>query len=78
MGHPRVESEAVPVGTAITAAFDRGIIWDREQATVAVSDSHADFFIRNLVAILAELRLAFGIFRPSAFCIIDLAAIHAM
>jgi HK97 family phage major capsid protein len=77
-GIPRVESEAVPVGTAITAAFDRGIIWDREQATVAVSDSHADFFIRNLVAILAELRMAFGIFRPSAFCIIDLASILAM
>jgi hypothetical protein len=31
------------------------------------SDSHADFFIRNLVAILGELRAAFGVLRPAAF-----------
>jgi HK97 family phage major capsid protein len=73
-GLPRVESEAVPVGTGIVADFRQAILWDREQAAIQVSDSHADFFIRNLVAILAEMRAAFGILRPKAFVVIDLSA----
>ena len=40
----------------------------------SVSDSHSDFFIRNLVAILAELRAAFGILKPNAIIEIDLTA----
>ncbi len=64
---PVVESEAVSEGLGLVGDFRRAVLWDREQAAIAVSDSHADFFIRNLVAILAELRAAFGIFRPSAF-----------
>jgi len=73
-GLPRLESEAVPVGTGICADFRQAILWDREQAGISVSDSHADFFIRNLVAILAEMRAAFGIIRPKAFVIMDLTA----
>jgi HK97 family phage major capsid protein len=65
-GLPVIESEAVPEGTAYVGNFKTCVLWDREQASVSVSDSHADFFVRNLVAILAELRAAFGIFRPSA------------
>ena len=73
-GIPRLESEAVPVGTGIVGDFRMAVLWDREQASIQVSDSHSDFFIRNLVAILAELRAAFGILRPSAFVEIDLTA----
>lgn len=65
---PVVETEAIAAGTGIVGDFRRAVIWDREQAAVSISDSHADFFIRNLVAILAELRAAFGVFRPAAFC----------
>jgi hypothetical protein len=43
-------------------------------ANILVSDSHSDFFIRNLVAILAEMRAAFGVLRPAAFVEIDLTA----
>jgi HK97 family phage major capsid protein len=75
---PRIESESLPEGTAITAAWDRAVLWDREQATIAVSDSHADFFVRNLVAILGEMRAAFGVMRPPAFVVIDLAGIFAL
>jgi hypothetical protein len=50
------------------------VLWDREQAMISVSDSHADFFIRNLVAILCELRAAMGIIRPTAFVEIDLTS----
>lgn len=73
-GLPRVESEAMPEGTGMVADWRMAILWDREQAAIQVSDSHADFFIRNLVAILAELRAAFGILRPKAFVEIDLTA----
>ena len=38
-----------------------------------VSDSHADFFTRNLVAVLAEMRAGFAVFRPSAFVKVTLA-----
>ncbi|WP_157533545.1 phage major capsid family protein, partial [Nocardia otitidiscaviarum] len=40
---------------------------------VTMTDSHADFFIRNMVAILAEERLAFAVTRPSAFVKVALA-----
>ncbi len=66
-GMPVIESEAVTAGTAIVGDFSKAVLWDREQSTVSVSDSHADFFIRNLVAILAEERVAFAVTRPSAF-----------
>ena len=39
-----------------------------------MSDSHSDFFIRNMVAILAELRAAFGIVQPNALVSLDLTA----
>jgi HK97 family phage major capsid protein len=65
-GLPVVESEAVPAGTAYVGDFRKLVLYDREQATISVSDSHADFFIRNMVAILAELRAGFGVLRPSA------------
>ena len=71
-GLPRVESEAVPEGTGLVGNFRMAVLWDREQATLTVSDSHEDFFIRNLVAILAEMRAAFGVIRPPAFCTFDL------
>lgn len=65
---PVVETEAIPEGTGVVGDWRRAILWDREQAAVSVSDSHSDFFIRNLVAILGELRAAFGVTRPAAFC----------
>lgn len=72
-GLPRVVSEAVPAGTAILGDFRKAVLWDREQATITVTDSHADFFIRNLIAVLAEERVAFGLIRPSAFVEVDLS-----
>ncbi|MFF6985602.1 phage major capsid protein [Streptomyces sp. NPDC010273] len=71
---PVVETEAVPVGTGYVGDFRKAVLWDREQATVQITDSHLDFFVRNLVAILAEMRAAFGILQPSAFVEVDLTA----
>jgi HK97 family phage major capsid protein len=71
-GLPVVESEAVPAGTGYVGDFRLAVIWDREAASIQVSDSHSDFFIRNMVAILAEMRAAFGVLQPNAFVEIDL------
>lgn len=70
-GLPVVESEAVPVGTGLVGDFNTCVLWDREQASISVSNSHADFFIRNLVAILCELRAAFGVLKPDAIVAFD-------
>ena len=72
-GLPVVESEAVPQGTAYVGNFRKCVLWEREQASIQVSDSHADFFIRNMVAILAEMRAAFGILQPTSVVEIALA-----
>lgn len=71
-GLPVVESEAIPQGTAYCADMSKTILWDRQQATITTTDSHSDWFVRNLVAILAELRVAFGVIQPSAICEIAL------
>lgn len=66
-GLPVFESEAIPAGRGLLGDFSKAVLWDREQTTVTMTDSHADFFIRNMVAILAEERIAFGVTRPTAF-----------
>lgn len=73
-GLPVVESENIEVGVGLVGDFRKAVLWDREQASISITDSHADFFIRNLVAILAEERAAFGVTRPKAFVEIDLTA----
>jgi HK97 family phage major capsid protein len=80
MGSPRlwslpvVESEAVTEGVGYVGDFRTAVLWDREQANIQVSNSHSDFFIRNMVAILAEMRAAFGVLRPTAIVEMDLTA----
>jgi len=69
---PVVESEAIDEGTGLMGDFRKAVLWNREQASIQVSDSHSDFFIRNMVAILAEMRAAFGVIRPTAFCEIEM------
>ena len=60
-------SEAMTENTILVGDFRYAIVWDREQAGISVADQHADFFIRNMLAILAEERLAFGVLDPEAF-----------
>lgn len=71
---PVIESEATPAGTAYVGDWRKAILWDREQASIQMTDSHLDFFVRNLVAVLAEMRAAFGVVQPNAFVEIDLTA----
>lgn len=72
-GLPVVQSEAIAAGTAWCGAWNWAVLYDREQASVQATDAHADYFVRNLVAILAEMRAAFAVLRPSAFVKLTLA-----
>jgi HK97 family phage major capsid protein len=80
MGNPRlwglpvVENEAVTQGVGMVGDFRVATLWDRQSTQIYVTDSHSDFFIRNLIAILAELRAAFGVKRPAALVEMDLTA----
>lgn len=66
---PVVVSNAMTAGKFILGDWTMGAtLYDREQKSVRVSDSHADLFIKNGVAILAEERAAFAIELPKAFC----------
>ncbi|WP_343317772.1 phage major capsid protein [Arthrobacter sp. TMP15] len=66
-GTPVIETEGVTSGVPLLGDYSKAVLWDREQTTVSVSDSHEDFFVRGLVAVSAEERVAFGVTRPSAF-----------
>lgn len=65
---PVVVTTAIQQGTFLLGAFALGAaIWDREEANIRMSDSHANMFIENRVAILCEERLAVTVFRPQSF-----------
>ena len=66
-GLPVVESEAITENTGLVGDFSMGAsLFDREQAAVRVGLIN-DQFIRNMQTILAELRAAFVVWRPTAF-----------
>lgn len=74
-GLPVIESEKVAADTAYVADWRQAVIWDREQATLHMTDSHSDFFIRNILVVLAEMRAAFGLLRPQAFVEITMTGV---
>lgn len=63
----RVETEALDAGTVLVGAREGATVWERQPLTVLTADQHSDFFVRNLVVILFEERLAFPIYFPTAF-----------
>jgi HK97 family phage major capsid protein len=65
---PVVVTGAIPSGTVLVGAFKtQAQVFRRNGLTVEASNSHADFFQRNLTAIRAEERLALAVYRPAAF-----------
>jgi HK97 family phage major capsid protein len=67
-GLKTVVTNAVADGTPIVGAFREGAtVWRKGGVTVEASNSHNDYFRRNLTAIRAEERLCLTVFRPKAF-----------
>lgn len=66
-GLPVATTNAVPTGQFFAGAFQRYCaIWDRMNAVVEVATQHADFFVRNMVAVRCEERIAFTVTRADA------------
>ena len=65
---PVIDTPAMTEGTALVGAFGSGAqLYDREQASIRISEQHSDFFVRNAIVVLAEQRLALAVKRPEAF-----------
>jgi len=65
---PVVTTQAITVDKFLAGAFRLGAqIFDRWQARVEVATENEDDFVKNLVTILAEERLALAVYRPEAF-----------
>jgi HK97 family phage major capsid protein len=62
-----ISAAAVPVGTAYVGDFQNGLtLFDRGTTAVMMTDSHADYFIRNMLLILAETRALPAVTEPAA------------
>jgi hypothetical protein len=74
-GVPLLAAASIPVGHALVGDFAIGAtLMIREGVNVRISDSDQDDFIKNRVTILGEMRAALPVWRPGAFCDVDLAA----
>jgi len=70
-----VRTPAMPRGTGMVLDTSTTTVLDREQMSVVLSNSHADFFVRNLVAILGEMRAGLEVIDTSAIYKFDLPAV---
>ncbi|MFT4288167.1 phage major capsid protein [Nocardioides sp.] len=68
-GRPRIEVPDLDDDKIIGGEWSTLVLWDREDTTLTATDSHEDFFVRNLVAVLAEARAAFGALNPQLMCV---------
>jgi len=67
-GLPVVESDALQSGEFLVGAFSTAAtIYDRMQASVFLSTENEDDFVRNMVSIMFEERIALAVKRPLAF-----------
>ncbi len=66
-GLPVVPTKAQAAGTFTVGGFDMASqVWDRMNATVEVSRDDRDNFVKNMLTILCEERLALAHYRPAA------------
>lgn len=65
-GKSVVQSYGFDLGDFLVGSSLAATIYDREEVTVRVAEQHADFFIKNMIAILCEERLALTVERPQA------------
>lgn len=72
-GLPVVATQAIAVDKFLTGAFQLGAqVFDRWQARVEIATENEDDFVKNLVTMLCEERLALAVYRPEAFIYGDL------
>jgi HK97 family phage major capsid protein len=71
---PVIISHAVPAGTVYTGDFSTVVLADLMEAQMYFLDQHSDWAVKNIVALLAELRVLFFLLRPAAIIEITLGS----
>lgn len=67
-GLPVVATQAMTIDKFLVGAFMLGAqVFDRWQARVEIATENEDDFVKNLVTMLCEERLALAVYRPEAF-----------
>jgi HK97 family phage major capsid protein len=69
-----VRTRTLAATNAIVGSWRMGAqIFDKQGVVVRVGDQHSDYFIKNLLVVLAEERLAFAVYRPDWFVSVTLS-----
>lgn len=68
------ETYALPQGNFLVGDSRQAMVWDRQQISVEVSREDRDNFVKNMVTILVEERLAFSVYADAAFAYSALTA----
>jgi HK97 family phage major capsid protein len=68
---PVIVTTAVGAGTAIIGTQAAAQLWYRGGLSVEATNSHQDYFTKNLIAIRAERRLGLAVYRPSAWTVVS-------
>lgn len=61
-----IASNGVAAGTAIVGDMDAVTLFQRGSASVYMTDSHSDYFVRNKLVVLAETRVKSAVTEPAA------------
>lgn len=64
---PIIESSAMTEGQFLAGDAAQAVVRVRQGAAVEISTEHSDYFVKNMVAIRAEERLALQVISPAAF-----------
>jgi len=63
-----VKSNAIASGTGMLVDPTAVMVWDRQQPTAYMTDSHSTNFTSNILTLLLELRMALTLFDPKGVC----------
>lgn len=70
-----VISQRAPLGFPLVGNFRQGgQVWRRGGVRLEMSNSHDDYFVKNLIAVRAEERVALTVYYPEFFSIANLAS----
>jgi len=68
-GLPAIVTTSISQGTALVGSFGMGAQWFQKLGlTVETTNTDGDDFVKNLVTVRAEIRLALACYKPKAFC----------
>jgi HK97 family phage major capsid protein len=70
---PVYVSAVIGAGTALVGTREAATVWSRGGLSVELTNSHSDYFTKNLLAVRAERRLGLTLYRPGALCEVRLA-----